>query len=170
MNDVLRDIRGLDPAPWWPPGPGWWLLLLGVLALVAGLQVYRHWRLLTGGIWRLDALRRLHGLRRNLTRLSAREAAGELSELLRRITMAQYGRRACAGLAGEAWLAWLAERDPNGFPWAEAGRPLIELPYAPRGGGDGLDLKPLVAAAERWVRAGSQPRAALAGAREAAGG
>jgi hypothetical protein len=170
MNEVLRDIHGLDPAPWWPPGPGWWLLLLVLLAALAGLQLYRHWRLLTGGIWRLDALRRLRGLRRRLTRLSAREAAGELSELLRRIAMAQYGREACAGLAGEDWLAWLADHDPNGFPWGEAGLPLISLPYAPRGGGDGLDLKPLVEAAEGWVRAGSRRRQPLVPAREAAGG
>lgn len=170
MNDVLRDIRGLDPAPWWPPGPGWWVVLLAALAVLAAIQVYRHWRLLTGGLWRLDALRRLHALRRGLTRLSGREAAGQLSELLRRIAMAQYGRRACAGLAGEEWLTWLAARDPNGFPWVEAGRPLIALPYAPRGGGDGLDLKPLVEAAERWVRAGSRPRPVVTPAGEVAGG
>ena len=30
--DPLRDIHGIDPAPWWPPAPGWW----ATAALVLG--------------------------------------------------------------------------------------------------------------------------------------
>ena len=55
----------------------------------------------------------------------------ELSELLRRVAMARLGREACAGLVGEAWLAWLAEQDPKGFDWRTRGRPLLDAPYAP---------------------------------------
>lgn len=150
----LRDIRGLDPAPWWPPGPGWLLILLG-LALAALLWwAWQRRRDLARGIWRLDARRRLGGLERRLSGLTAREAAGELSELLRRTAMGHYGRAACAGIIGEDWLAWLEARDPRGFPWRSEGRLLLTLPYAPPAAsvGDGELLRPLVRAALAWTR------------------
>ena len=31
----LRDIHLPDPLSWWPPAIGWWLLVIGSLALVA---------------------------------------------------------------------------------------------------------------------------------------
>jgi hypothetical protein len=149
----LRDIRGLDPGPWWPPAPGWWLVLLGSLALAAAvLVVWRWWRDWAPGSWQADARRQLRALEDRLRWADARTATAELSELLRRIAMARLGRRACAGLVGEAWLEWLERHDPQGFPWRREGRPLIELPYAPprqRAGGE--HLEPLLRATRAWL-------------------
>ncbi len=135
----LRDIHGLDPLSWWPPAPGWWLLAFSLLLLIWLAWRYRaSLRLrippipvLRIGSWRWDAARQLRALRQRATTQDPKQTAAELSELLRRIAMARLGRDACAGLTGEAWLAWLTERDPKQFDWRSRGRPLLIAPYAP---------------------------------------
>jgi hypothetical protein len=173
----LRDIRGIEGVPWWPLADGWWILL-GAMVLI-GLAAW-HWRVVlrlrvpipfvTLGSWRWDAASALRDLRRRARAgQDAKTTAGELSELLRRIAMARLGRSACAGLVGEGWLGWLAEKDPKGFAWRERGRTLIEAPYAPlaRAGDRGQTdpLLELIDAAYAWVSAPAprQPQASEAG-------
>lgn len=132
----LRDIHGLDAIPWWPPAPGWWLLAGGlVLGLWLAWRLLPHVRIpaLLGLTWRWDAAHQLRELRRRSRKQDPRQSAEELSELLRRIAMARYGRDVCAGLSGMAWLEWLAAKDPMGYEWSERGRLLLDLPYAPPG-------------------------------------
>ena len=83
------------------------------------------------GSWRWDAARQLRALRQRAATQDPKLTAGDLSELLRRVAMARLGRDACAGLAGEDWLAWLADQDPRGFDWRSKGRLLLDAPYAP---------------------------------------
>lgn len=159
--DQLRDIHGFAGVSWWPPAPGWWLLLGGIL-----LMSYAIWRWrttlrlrvpipgITLGSWRWDAAAALRDLRRReRAGLDAKTAAGELSELMRRIAMARLGRDACAGLTGAEWLEWLAANDPQGFPWQERGQILLSAPYAPpRDAGDRV-LGSLIDAGYGWVSA-----------------
>jgi hypothetical protein len=169
--DGLRDIRGLDDVSVWPLAPGWWLLLGLLVLFLAGVLVLRRISLpsLIGPRdWRMEARRLLRDLRRRLPMLDGREAAGEFSELMRRIAMARTSRDECAGLSGTAWLDWLSTRDPTGFDWREYGRVLIEVPYAPPGSRvDPEDLRRLFDAAGFWV---DPPREAVAASpvREAA--
>jgi len=151
--DPLRDIRGIDPAPWWPPAPGWWLLaLLLILTLLLVWWLARRRRLYPPGRWQQDARSHLLALRRRLRDAPLKALAGELSELLRRIAIARCGREHTAALTGEAWLAWLERNDSSGFPWREQGRLLLELPYAPPDrGGDRETLARLIDAALNWV-------------------
>ena len=166
----LRDIQDMPPLGWWPPAAGWWLLVLGVIAI--GFGIWR-WRVplslrmpfpgITLGNWRWDAAVELRKLRRRVgDGQDAKVSAAELSELLRRIAMARQGRPACAGLSGADWLDWLSAQDPHGFPWHERGRVLTSAPYAPSfRDGDG-QLPGLIDAAESWVIA-SADRSGTAG-------
>lgn len=151
----MRDIQGLDSIGYWPLAPGWWLLL--ILLVLALMLVLWLWPRLMGGQprapWRGDAARRLRQLRQRLDGDDPRQLAADLSELLRRIAMARCGRDGCAGLHGDAWLAWLRQHDPKGFDWPNRGRLLLELPYAPSGTAHASDLAPLIQAAQAWVRA-----------------
>jgi hypothetical protein len=168
MNEAvkqIRDIHGFDGVPWWPPGPGWWALAAGLILLTwlawqwrATLRLRIPIPVITLGDWRWDAARQLRGLRRQVQRdeLGLKEAAGGVSELLRRVAMARLGRAACAGLTGADWLAWLATNDPNRFDWDRHGTLLLDAPYAPpKGQGPAsdrrADLIALIDAAHAWV-------------------
>ncbi len=155
IGDRLRDIHELDPVAWWPPGPGWWLVTIGVLLSLLLLWRYppRLRRPQRRARWQRVAARELHQLRRRIRQDDAKQLAGELSELLRRIAMARCGRANCAGLTGEAWLEWLYRHDPAGYDWRRHGRVLATAPYAPPGrAGNPALLQELVSAALAWTR------------------
>jgi hypothetical protein len=97
--------------------------------------------------------------------MSTKEIAGELSELMRRIAMARFGRPACAGLSGEEWLEWLARNDPAGFDWSGRAHLMLELPYAPpgRAGAERPLFNLLIDAALAWVAATERPAAGETG-------
>jgi hypothetical protein len=151
-GQYLHDIRGLDAIGWWPPALGWWLIAILVVMLMMSVTWILRKRRLASLDWRMEAMQHLRALRRQLHRREPKNVAGDLSELLRRIAMARGGRRACAGLAGEAWLDWLSHDDPNGFDWKQRGHMLLELPYAPPHIRARVDeLRDLIDAAIRWV-------------------
>jgi len=167
--EQLRDIHGIQGVPWWPPGPGWWILAAGLALLVfLAFRFRAKLRLripplpfVTVGNWRWDAARRLRDLRRRAKDQDAKTTAGELSELLRRIAMARVGRDTCAGLTGRAWLEWLAGNDPKGYDWVQEGGLLLEIPYAPPATPDADRARALLAlidAAYDWVAAEDSKR------------
>ncbi|HEB97008.1 MAG TPA: DUF4381 domain-containing protein [Sedimenticola thiotaurini] len=154
MGPRLRDIHGLDPISWWPPAAGWWigaaLVILVVLLLVS---LVRYLVRYPPGSWKQEAWAALRHLRSRRHTLTPKQAASELSELLRRIAIARFGRARAARLSGEEWLEWLREQDPNGFDWPARGRILLQLPYAPDDWAPGEEtLDELIRAAQRMVR------------------
>jgi hypothetical protein len=145
----LRDIHGIDPVPWWPPAPGWWLLMGLTLAVALG---WWAWRRRPPRNWRREARLYLSALRQRTRDAQAKVVASELSELLRRVAIARHGREACAGLVGEEWLVWLQRNDPKGFDWVAHGRALLDLPYAPPGReAASSELRRLIDAAAQWT-------------------
>ena len=160
--DRLRDIHGIAGVPWWPPAPGWWLLLGAGLLL--GLAAW-HWRTIlrlripipgiTLGSWRWDAAAALRDLRRRARAgQDPKTTAGELSELLRRIAMARLGaprlRRAHRRRTGSPGSPPMI---PRASPGTERGRLLLDAPYAPGARRVGRDLLALIDAAYAWVAA-----------------
>jgi hypothetical protein len=62
----LRDVHPPSEPPWWPPAPGWWIVALITLALVAlaihyALPHWRRWRMRQGLLAALEAIARRHG-------------------------------------------------------------------------------------------------------------
>ena len=161
MDEVIkqmRDIHGPDAVSWWPPALGWWVLAAVILGLIGFALFSWWWRRKRARDWRVDARLRMRKLAKAMRDNDTKASVSELSELLRRVAMARYGRDACAGLAGEEWLAWLTSNDPVGFKWNEHGRVLLDLPYLPPGAGAGSqDLRKLVGAAKRWVTSAPYP-------------
>lgn len=153
----LQDIHELDPVSMWPLAIGWWLLLAAIVALILLVIVLHRWRpdwqrYLPRRGWSRHAASELKRLRERVGRDDSRILSAELSELLRRIAIARCGRRHCAGLHGKAWLAWLADHDPDGFDWREYGQLLLALPYAPPGNAaESSQFYKLIDAAQAWT-------------------
>jgi len=104
MNDLqLRDIHLPDVTLWWPPAPGWWLLVVGLPLLISGLVFLRRW------IKHQSAKKRsLIEFRQIIRNFEDQQDSGLLvsrvSTLLRRILMTYQGRDQVAGIAGERWI------------------------------------------------------------------
>ncbi len=141
----LRDLHLPPEIGWWPPAPGW-LMLLGLVALGLIWVLYRfalRWR---AGKARRVALRRLAELDKEFRQTGNVNGFGkQLSELLRRSMLAYAPRSEVAGLTGERWLAWLDQgMDENLFSEGP-GQTIETLPYrSPELGADGVDVEGLV--------------------------
>lgn len=152
----LRDIHLPDPVSWWPPAPGWWLLVLTLLLGVA-LAVWLRHRYRRGALHRttrqaLDAITRDWKQSRD-----TRQLARELSVLMRRLCLSRYPRAEVAGLTGTAWLQRLDSLLPGEHFQKGIGRALVEAPYAAQVDVDGDALLQLCS---RWVQHVSKPSGA----------
>ena len=146
----LRDLHLPEAVGWWPPAPGWWLLVLVVFSAL-GWLAYRAWR-----SWRRNALRRIAIA--EIRRIQAEYRSGvdeislavELSSLLRRTMLAYAPRNEVAGLTGERWLRWL-DQGLDDKPFSEgSGQNLESLPYRRREAvEDDVDVEGLIDAVMR---------------------
>jgi hypothetical protein len=132
----LRDIAVPPPVPWWPPAPGWWVVM-AVLVIAVIIVAFHAWRL-----WRANAYRRaaLHELQRATT------PAG-IAEILKRAAMVAYPRTDIAARSGSAWCQWLAETGGRPVPdnVAEA------LTRGVFGKADAVNVEELSAFAADWI-------------------
>lgn len=140
MNDAvdytqlpLRDIHLPGPIGWWPPAPGWWLLLAFVLVGLALYGVHYY-----GGRHKRVALRAVTRVRTALEQGAEPVACLQsVSTILRRFAMtsvasAKEGAAALdvPGLIGERWLKYLDGRWERTEFSAGLGRQLLAAPYA----------------------------------------
>lgn len=153
LLEQLHDIEGLDPISWWPLAIGWWVLIVVGTIIVCAAVCFIAYRLAFLRSWKNDTFQKLARLEENLSDATARETVIALSEYLRRIALRRYSRKECAGLTGEAWLKWLAIKDPKKFDWEKRGTLLIEVPYAPLDARlSANQIKDLIQAVRYWVR------------------
>jgi hypothetical protein len=143
----LRDLHLPDALGWWPLAPGWWAVIVVVVATFAFVS-WRWYR-----AWQFNAPRR-HALR-EVARFEAeylehRDPAAlgkQLSELLRRGMLAYAPRDKVAGLTGEAWLQWLDQGMSVPYFHTEGGKSLLTLPYRdPDGDFSDVDVNALLSA------------------------
>lgn len=151
----LRDIHLPEPVSWWPPAPGWWLLALLSLIVVAGL--FGLWRYRRRQTPRRAALAELARLRVDFQRNGDGTAvAAGISALLRRLALAYFPRNQVAGLVGDAWLQFLDRTGGNQQFSAGPGRTLIRAPYRPA---ETLEIAALLNVAEAWIKGVGKQRA-----------
>jgi hypothetical protein len=150
--EPLAELRGYhlpEAVSWWPPAPGWWVLL-GVVLLSGALALWWGLRRRRCHAAARQAVRELQILR---TALAARRDHAEfvrgLSRLLRRYVLAAFPRHRVAALTGDDWLAFLDTHGGDGRFRDGPGRQLVEAPYRPAAEVAAEDLAALVA---DWIR------------------
>lgn len=146
LLSVLHDIHTPAGVNWWPPAPGWWLLLLfGLILLILFIrQWYRSNNLQRAALTELKRIRKEYQGHRQQNRLSM-----ELNILLRRVALARGPRSLVAGLIGAKWLNFLDQRGGSDEFTRGVGRALSVAPYTPNAE---VDTEALLKLAEYWIR------------------
>lgn len=116
----LRDIH-VPTAPWWHIPTGYWLVLLGVIVglvlcvllvrfLARELGKHRQKNQpITANRLALAELDKIEEQYAASTDQAPDATITALTTLLRRVAVQQYGRDACAGLSGQAWVNFLQD-------------------------------------------------------------
>ncbi|HET6628492.1 MAG TPA: DUF4381 domain-containing protein [Woeseiaceae bacterium] len=149
----LRDLHLPEAIGWWPPAPGWWLLL-GLLLLGAALAVRALYRSHRRNAARRLALAELARLKQAWDADGNTAAlAAAISDLLRRAMLAYAPRHEVAGLTGRAWLEWL-DRGLERAPFSRGpGHKLEDLPYRdPAASAGEVDVDGLLKAVRRRLQ------------------
>lgn len=150
MSSLLSELQEihLPPLPGlWPPAPGWWMLAMLLMGLVAGWLIWRRIRFAPRWI----ALRELAGLDAGMRQGDDHAYVAAVSCLLRRVALLHYPRERVAALHGAQWRDFL---DAHGGDGAFAGPAGAALEAAYRRE-VALEATALSAAVRRWI--GAQP-------------
>ncbi|MFZ9038129.1 MAG: DUF4381 domain-containing protein [Gammaproteobacteria bacterium] len=149
MNELeLRDIHLPDVSLWWPPAPGWWLLVLLLVLLALALpwlrRRYRHQPLSRLTLREFELILEAHA-----DGQSAQATVSQVARLLRRVLISYRGRERHAASTGEDWLAELERLSPrHGFSDDQL-RLLTRDRYRAQLDGD---VDGLLQACEKWIR------------------
>lgn len=111
------------PVGWWPLAPGWWGLLLIVLAALVG---FWFWYRRPSQRLRRSGMRELATI--ESTAVSDAALAHALEQLVRRYAVVRYGREAVAGLSGSHWLDFAIARGATQWNGV-AGESLLQAAY-----------------------------------------
>ena len=106
----LRDIHMPAPGGFWPPAPGWWILLLILIVLAVAVTLWVRRRRQRNAWYRIARL--------DLDRLANRAAVtsqwfSELNSLLKQSAIARYPDRQPESLSGSGWVDFLLETSPK---------------------------------------------------------
>lgn len=99
IND-LQPIVAPEAVSFWPPQPGWYLVLILLLAALSYL-FYRWVRFKKRNAYRKVALEQMAGISSSVQDLA------RLNKLLKVTAIQGFGRRQVAGLYGPSWIEFL---------------------------------------------------------------
>lgn len=140
----LREPAGIG---WWPPAPGWWLLLALGVAVILALAVFllrRYQR----NAYRRRALRQLQTLQSaHRENRDDRRFAKDLNALLKSVALLAYPARDVAARHGAAWRNFLNDSLP---PAEHFSQNFDEAAY--RTSPPTIDTDSLHRSAQQWIR------------------
>jgi hypothetical protein len=146
----LRDIHLPEPVSWWPPAPGWWLLLIAGVIIIAGLLVFSRIRnsraLKRTVVAELSTVRERYDDNHDPV-----ELVKSLSTLMRRASISFYPRSTAASLTGNDWLKYLDSRSQRKDFEQGSGRILASAPYLPANSSIDTDPEDLLSLCENWL-------------------
>jgi hypothetical protein len=146
----LRDIHLPEPVSWWPPAPGWWLLLMLGAITIAGIVLFKQIRkrrlLKRTALAELDSIRKQYDDNHDRVQL-----VKALSALMRRASISFYQRVDSASLTGAAWLQHLDNTAQRKDFEKGSGKILATAPYLPADSQVDVDFDDLLSLCEDWL-------------------
>ncbi|MCW8957213.1 MAG: DUF4381 domain-containing protein [Gammaproteobacteria bacterium] len=144
----LRDIHLPDAVSWWPPAPGWWLLL--VLMIILAVLLAKLIRYLKQPKPNRLALAEFKQIKTQFQQQqNHQQLARDLSALLRRIGLTYYSREQVASLTSHNWQQQLNGLNPQ-HPLADNFINTISAAaYQPT---PQLDAQHLLDSCEQWLK------------------
>ncbi|PIE00555.1 MAG: hypothetical protein CSA79_03280 [Thiothrix nivea] len=139
----LRDIHLPPEIGFWPPAPGWWILLVLVLLAVLWLFAWRRRQPVYRRRIVQPALRELQRIEQDYAADPA-EMIRQLSILLRRSAISLQGRHRTAGLTGQEWLHFLDQQQNREVFTRRFAEMLTEQPYRQQLQGDATALAEVI--------------------------
>jgi hypothetical protein len=148
----LKDIHIPETIGWWPPAPGWWLLLVAiVMAIAFFIWLYKK---LTRKTAIKAAKKILLEIKHDQTDDIGKKLSA-LSILIRRVAISLSPEKKAAGLTGDSWLRFLDD-SVQGTSFSEGiGRYLADAPYR-KSPPDELEISQLISLCEDWLNAQSK--------------
>jgi hypothetical protein len=144
----LRDIHLPDSVSWWPPAPGYWLILIIIALLLLGVWLFLRWR-------RQQKLKRViqdefRRIERDFQQSNdALQLTRELSVLLRRVSLACFPNTGCESMVGEHWLSFLDQQLQDSYEFVGGvGQILVTAPYSKQ---VDVNAQGLLALCQRWI-------------------
>ena len=144
---ALHPLREPAAVGWWPPAPGWWVLLLLALAVIA-VTCYLLWRRYQRGAYRRRALRQLEQLHCQHAQNpdNGRYLEG-VNALLKSVALVAYPARDVASRHGESWRLFLNEHLPGDEQFTEEFGDAAYRQTPPA-----IDEQKLYRSASYWIR------------------
>jgi len=154
----LRDIHLPDAISWWPPAPGWWMLLATVITIpLLMFLARRHYK---SKQLKRDIHNELNHIINTFQETQNKsQLAKSLSILLRRASISYYpsSQKSSAGLTGKHWLDWLDNTTQNSQTAkkfnSDIGHVLINAPYLPDNKNIEFDAQALIDLSQFWLLA-----------------
>ncbi len=150
MNELpLRDIHPPDPVSWWPPAPGWWILLF----LIIGFAIFIPWfiRWVKNKPIHKVAKREFKTIEETYnTHQDDILLVRDISIFLRRVLMSFEGRKNTASLTGVSWLKKLNTLTPKDYFTEDIAEALLQAPYQQQGQ---INPQELLTACNKWLEA-----------------
>ena len=144
----LRDIHSAAQVPWWPPAPGWWILMfLVLLALIwLGRRMLARYRIRKR---RKQMLAWVDHLNATVDPLRDPQGyLGTLNRIFKLVALRAFPDQHCAALAGEDWADFLSVKMKKA-PSVESLTVLAVGPYDPAPKFDSEELSGL---ARFWIK------------------
>ncbi len=146
---ALRDIHLPDAVSWWPPAPGWWIIL--IVFCVAIYLIPKLYKRLTYvplnkiSQQAFDKICSEYNQNNN-----SQQLIQSLSKLLRQISMTYHGREEVAQLTGDAWVESLNKLTEKKYFSQSLRDALINAPYKKN---ISLDVNALLQTTQNWLNA-----------------
>lgn len=144
--EQLRDIHTAPDVPWWPPAPGWWVVvaILMFVLFMLGRRLLHQWR---------ERRRRqgwLNYLDTTVTDIDVKQAPQDylstINKVFKAVAIRAFPDEHCAGLEGSAWTDFLAGKLGAAHPELQV---LADGPYQPA---PEFDPEAVTLAARHWIR------------------